>query len=553
VIWLILIAALTAIPAGAREKQHVAQRFEVTGTLQPDGSLEVVEIAAFRFTGGAYTAVTRELRAAESDGIDVLEAGMDGRVLPRGDDEGQVEVDGGSRRVRIAWHFAPALDQVHLFTLRYRYRGVIRQGEGEDWFRWPPFPTRFDYPIEDGTARLIWPASARLRRQSQVEGPSSSVSILDNGVEVRVANYREADDDVRFTARFEPGAFPAVEPQWQRDAARAQKMAPAFIAGAVMIAAATALALWLFFLRYRRDGVEWRTKEAVSAPPDTLPPALAGSIARGRVSVSWQQVLAAAFDLARRGALGIEEKPGGMLGRRKFVIRRGREGELRPHERAVMDALFTSGASEDRFDRALSRAGRRARRIGNAITSELEAERFIDRDRAEGAKALTISGIVVILLGIGIAIVLAATGMRLGEASIAVPLALAFSGLAMVISASAFSTLTPAGLRVAGRWAAYRKHLKQDIRERRIPGDGEAIGRLLPFAAALGLLPAFGKALQKIEVSHLPAWLRTLDAAGGGSAAMVAVIMAGSRSASHGSSGAARGGGVGAGGSSGAR
>lgn len=547
----LLVAALLVAPAAAAEKQHVAQRFEVSGTLQPDGSLEVVEIIAFRFTGGTYTTVTRELRATESDGVEVLEAGMDGRVLPRGDDEGQVEVDAGSRRARITWHFAPAVDRLHQFSLRYRYRGVVRHGEGEDWLRWPPFPSRFDYPIENGEARLMWPVSARLRRQSQIEGPSSAVSILDNGIAIRVANYREGDDDVRLTVRFEPGVFPADEPEWERDLRRAEKMAPAFIAGAVMIGAATVLALWLFFLRYRREGVEWRTREAVSAPPDALPPALAGAIVQGRVSVSWQQALGTVFDLARRGALAIEEKPGGgVLGRRKFVIRRGRDTELGAHERAVMDALFTGGTSEERFDRALSRAGRQARKIGKAVTSALEAERCIDRDRAEGARALTIAGIAVILLGIAMAVVLAATGMRLGEASIAVPIALAFSGLAMVISAAAFSTLTPAGLRAAGRWAAYQRHLMQDIRERRIPADGDAIGRLLPFAATLGLLPAFGKALQKVEVRNLPEWLRTLDAAGGSSAAMVAVIMAGSRSASHGSSGGAGGGGVGAGGSS---
>ena len=548
----ILAFALMSVALVAADKEHVAERFDVTATVQPDGSLEVVEVIAFRFTGDTYTTVTRDLRATESDGVEVIDASMDGRVLPRGEEEGQVEVDPERRRVHIEWHFAPAVDRVHEFTLRYRYKGVVRQGAGEDWFRWPPFPSNFDYVIEQGTARLVWPAAAQLRQQPAIEGPVSASGAVADGIELRVDRYDEDQDAVMLTVRFEPGVFPATEPQWERDLRRAQKMAPAFIAGGVMILAATVLALWLFFLRYRRDTPDSRTIPSVTSPPDALPPALAGSISRGRVSVSWPQLLAVVFDLARRGALHIEEKAGGgFLSRRKFVIRRGSDVQMRPHERALIETLFKPGETEERFDRALSRVGYKTRKIGKAIRSELDAERFIDPDRREGSNALAIGGIVVVVLAIALTIVLAATGMRLGPASLVIPGALAVAGLAMILAAATFSTLTVAGLRAAGQWAAYRRYLKDAIKQRQIPADGEAIGRMLPHAAALGLLSNFGRALQKIDVRNVPTWLRSLDSAGG-SAAMMAVIVASSRSVSHGSGGGGGGGGVGAGGSSGA-
>lgn len=549
---LIFVCVVMSVTLVAADKKHVAERFDVTATVQPDGSLEVVETIAFRFTGDTYTAVTRQLRATESDGVEVLDASMDGRVLPRGEDEGQVEIDVERRRVNIEWHFAPTVDRVHEFSLRYRYKGVVRHGAGEDWFRWPPFPSNFDYVIERGVARLSWPAEAQLRQQPGIEGPVSASGAVDDGVEIRVARYDEDEDPVMLTVRFEPGVFPAAEFQWERDARRAEKMAPAFIAGGVMILAATALALWVFFLRYRRDTADWRVAQSVTSPPDALPPALAGSISRGRVSVSWPQLLAIVFDLARRGAVQIEEKDGrGVLSRRKFVVRRGTGVSMRPHERALIDALFKPGENEDRFDRALSRVGYKSGKIGKAIKSDLDAERFIDPDRREGANALTIGGVVVIVLAIALTVVLAATGMRLGPAALVIPGALAVAGLAMVLAAATFSTLTMAGLRAAGQWAAYRQHLKDAIKQRQVPADGEAIGRMLPYAAALGLLSNFGRALQKIDVRNVPAWLRSLDSAGG-SAAMIAVITASSRSVSHGASGGGGGGGVGAGGSSGA-
>ncbi|HEX6324387.1 MAG TPA: DUF2207 domain-containing protein [Vicinamibacterales bacterium] len=550
VVALVVVAATGHVQAA---KEHVAERFEVTGTVRADGSLEIVEVIAFRFTGGTFTRVNRELRTTESDGVEVLEASMDGQALPRGDEEGQVEIDAERRRTRITWRFAPASDRVHVFTLRYRYAGVVRYGEGEDWFRWPPFPSRFDYPIEAGTARLLWPAGARPRSQSAVDGPVAAVVPLDHGIEVSVANYRQRDDDVMLTARFEPGTFTGQEPLWQRDARRAAGMAPAFVAGAVMILAATALAMWLFFLRYRRDGVDPPIAAgSVTASPDDLPPALAGALTSGRVSVAWPQLLGAVFDLVRRDVLRVEsvkDEGARLLRRPRFRLMRGPRDPQLPHERAVVDALFKGGAREERLDVALRRLGGRSGGVGRQIRSELAAAGLIDADRRGGARALTISGMVVMILAIGAAVLLAATGMRLGALAMSVPAALFLSGLAMVITGAAFSTLSRAGVRASRQWDAYRRHVKSEIKQGRVPADGEVIGRMLPHAAALGLLPAFGKALAKTDVRNLPPWLRTLDAAGG-SGGLVAVIAATSHHGGAGASGGAGGGGVGAGGSS---
>lgn len=551
VLVLLIMASLVVSAA----KEPVAEQFEVTGTVHADGSLEVVETIAFRFTGGTFSRVNRELRTTETDGVEVIDASMDGRALPWGDGEGQVDVDAGRRRTRVTWRFAPTTDRVHIFSLRYRYAGVVRHGDGEDWFRWPPFPSRFDYPIETGTARLLWPAGARPTRQSAVDGPSASVSPLEHGVELTVANYRERDDDVMLTARFEPGAFTGQEPEWQRDARRAAGMAPAFVAGAAMIAAATVLAMWLFFLRYRRDGVDPPVAAgSVAAPPDDLPPALAGGLTSGRVSVSWPQLLGAMFDLVRRDVLRIEsaEETGPRLLRRpRFRLLRGPRDPHLSHERAVVDALFKGGAREERFHVALQRLGARAGRVRREVRSEMDAARLTDPERRGGARALTISGMVVMAVAIVATVLVALTGMRLGAMAMSVPLALFLSGLSMVITGAAFSTLSRQGLRASRQWEGYRRHLKAEIKQGRVPADGEGIGRMLPYAAALGLLPAFGKALAKTDVRNLPPWLRTLDSAGG-SGGLVAVIAATSHYGGSGASGGSGGGGVGAGGSSGA-
>lgn len=553
-----LAALALAVAAPRAAKEYAAERFDVIGTVNPDGSIEVTERIAFRFTGGDFTQVTRELPTRETDGVRVIEASIDGRVLPAGDAAGQVEVRESNSRTRVIFHFEPSKDVVRVFTLRYRYAGVVRYGEGEDWFVWRPYPGQFEYRIEAGEVRLTWPEGVRARRLPDVEGAAATTTPLEQGFALTVANYRERDDDVRLTMRFEAGGFKGAEPQWQRDARRADRLAPAFFAAAAMIAAATALALWLFFLRFRRDPVERVGAGSVASPPDDLPPAMAGSIAQGRVAVGGAQLLGAVFDLARRGAIGIEERAaGGVFKKRTFVFTRGKEASLRPHERAVIEALFKEGQPEAPFGKALRQLSARARKIGKVLTGELDAAGFIDRERREAGRALAIAGVVVMVFAAILAIVAIATATALGETSILVPAAFGLSGLVMAITGSAFSSLSRSGASAGRRWQAYGKHLKSEAKSGRVPADGEQIGRTLPYAAALGMLSQFGKALEKTETRNVPSWLRTLDAAGsqggsGGNGAMIAMIAAASSSMPHssGGTGAAGGGGGGVGGGS---
>lgn len=552
--WLIAALILLTAPQVRAAKEYVAERFDVTGTVLPDGSFEVTERIAFRFSGGDFTQVTRALPTRETDGVDVIDAAIDGQGLPRGEGPGQVEVTQSSSRTRVVFRFDPARDVVRVFTLRYRYAGVVRYGEGEDWFVWRPYPAEFDYPIEAGEVRVTWPQGVRTRRLPDVQGAAATTTPLDQGFALTVANYRERDDDVRMTLRYEAGGFRGEEPRWQRDGRRADRLAPAFMAAAAMIAAATALALWLFFLRYRRDRVEPVPPGSVHGPPDDLPPALAGAIAPGRVGVGGAQLLGAAFDLARRGVVTIQERAaGGVFKKRSFVFQRGVETSLRPHERAVVDALFKDGQTEAPFTKALRHLAGRARKIGTVATVELEQAGFIDRDRREGGRALSIAGFVVMGASMILALVAIMTADTLGGASMLVPAAFGLSGLVMAITGANFSTLSRSGAASARRWNAYGKQIKDQAKQGHVPADGEAIGRMLPYAAALGVLSPFGKALEKTETRNVPPWLRTLDAAGG-NASFIAMIAAASSSATHGSgagTGAGGGGGVG-GGSSGA-
>ena len=114
-VWLVACA----VPVAA--KSYSADRFEVTARLLADRSLIIEERITFRFQGGDYTYVFREIPQDRTDGVRDLEAEMDGVPFRTGAGPGSIELKEG-RSVRVTWRFAPTTGG-HTFTLRYRWQG----------------------------------------------------------------------------------------------------------------------------------------------------------------------------------------------------------------------------------------------------------------------------------------------------------------------------------------------------------------------------------------------------------------------------------------------
>src|SRR4051794_6635437 len=100
---LICMAPRTAL--AQRPGDYKAQRFDVLVTPRA-GDLDVSEVITFQFQSGTFRKVWRDLPTSGTDGIEIVQARMDGAALPRGDGEGQLAVSGRTR-IRVQWNFAP--------------------------------------------------------------------------------------------------------------------------------------------------------------------------------------------------------------------------------------------------------------------------------------------------------------------------------------------------------------------------------------------------------------------------------------------------------------
>ena len=165
--WIAALVVLGALLMGApgalaQVKSYSADRFDVDIVVQDDGSLLVTETVVFRFVGEPFTFVFREVPTDRTDGVEILEASVDGRSYPQGTNAGQVEVESGDN-IRVTWHMEPTANTARTFVLTYQMFGVVQQTADADLLRYQPLPDEFEYTIDSSAVELLdtqgWPSA----------------------------------------------------------------------------------------------------------------------------------------------------------------------------------------------------------------------------------------------------------------------------------------------------------------------------------------------------------------------------------------------------------
>jgi hypothetical protein len=321
------------------EKSYLAERFDVSIAVQPDGTLNISETIVFRFTGGPYTYVFRELAFNNLDEIENIQASLDGQALGQGTQPGQVEITTG-QQTNVTWRFAPTQDSVHEFTLMYQVKGAIRQDTAADTLIWRAIPAQHEYTINNSAIHLEYPAGVLPMTSPSLSVNWASFEAGSTGATFTM-NAIEADTPVDITVSFPRQSLVAQPPAWQ---AEQQQQAQRTNMGLPFGLGAAALATLLGVVGVFLAGRSFRRETAIahknayqnfSAPPRAIPPALAAKLTGSSVPF-----LGTLFDLARRGVLRIEEGPKKWGNRTFEVIRQSTSERMQPHEQVFLDALF---------------------------------------------------------------------------------------------------------------------------------------------------------------------------------------------------------------------
>ncbi|MFT3891149.1 MAG: DUF2207 domain-containing protein [Anaerolineales bacterium] len=498
---IILLFSLFIVNPVLAEKSYSADRFDVQIDLQEDGSALVTETVVFRFQGGDFTYVFRDISGEETDGLTFLDASMDGAAMPQGTGAGQVEVEAGDP-LKVTWHF-PASTDAHTFVVRYRADGVVRKGEA-DSFIWRAIPPEHEYPIASSTVTLTYPAKASLLEQPSLSRAFQTGS-ADSAISLTSTNIAE-NEGMIVTARFAAGSLTSTTPQWQT----IQTQRGAAARTALPVGLVTTLIALLFggfglaaYARSNSRELPVMYQGVTATPPGNVPPAVVG-----KLTGQGNGFMGTIFDLAQRGVLEIKEEKG-FLGFAKHILERKEVGvPLRPHEQGLLDAIFHSGERQIPLNEVGSRFSTRNKFFDEPLERELVERGWLDLDRKQKRTAqlsLAVLGMVaalavgvICLFGFGSSFM----GSNLSAMAFAILLGISAAGfilcLILAIYAASYSALTPNGEEQAARWKGFAKYLQQVTYGRESAIRPDLFEIYLPIAVVFGLGTQWAKYFEQL-------------------------------------------------------
>lgn len=550
---LVVAGLATAVPAAAEGPgKYAARRFDVAVTVRDNGSLDVTETIEFEFQTGTFKKVWREIPSQRTDGIEIVQARMDGAPFARGDDAGQIAVS-GRNRIRVEWRFQPTGPSIHTFELRYIARGVAYREGDVDVVRWRLLPTEHKYAIASvrGTLTASVPPTEAREPESRRAGP---VSQTRHGATVEIAATDiKTNGWVLAELRYPAGHLTSSLPAWQLRNEYAAALGPRWTTAACVLFVACLFVLAGVRQAYVPPHIG-RDETTTTTPPEPLPAALAAVLAARGGTMGYQPG-ATLLDLADRGVLTVRELPRS-FGSRNYELARvpGLPAEasakagshaLDEHEQTAIDIAFAGGQETVTMSKARARLARRSRRFTTAVNGDLAARGFLDvRRKAVRNRFIVLSAWLLIISGVG-CIVAAALIRRFEGWAFVLPLALAAAGLVGLMMVSATTPLSDHGLVQANRWRGFRRHLKSLTDSTQDRGAMSVSPRWIVYGIAVGLETQWAGYLKRNPSAAPPWFLAATPDAGPAFAAFVGSNAA--TSGGHGGGGSAGGGGSGAG------
>jgi hypothetical protein len=521
---LTLVAALLLPGAtvDAAPGAYKAERFDVS-IKAVSGGLDVTETIVFDFQSGTFTNVWRDIAADRTDGVEILDASIDGVALPRGSGPVHFSVTGRSR-VRVEWRFPVMGPSRHRFELHYLARGAAYRDGGEDVVQWRALPAEHRYAI-DASRIQFEPAGARVApldshrvAAARVEPSTEAVTIEASGI--------QSNGWILAELRYPAGQLAATDPAWHAHAANARELGIQWAKGG---AAIFIMALFLVLLiRRSYPSPPSFPDQPATEPPAPLPAALASVLAAKGGATSYQAV-GTILDLADRGVLTITEIPGAFGVRTYTLSQVAGTHDLAPHEEAALGIAFAHGGEDVPFARARGRLARRSRQFAAAVNEDLLERGLIDPARKAARDRLAIVALLMLPAAALGSVAVAPLIPRYDAWPFLLPLGLLVAGIVGLVIAAPLTPLSDEGLAEAARWRGFRRHLKS------IASTDEDRGsvpfRWLVYAMAFRLGDRWARYLKQHR-GIVPAWF--VSGSGDSGAAFAVFVGSNSGNGGHG-------------------
>jgi len=344
---LAIVFVLAAASPAAAQRSLVIERFDTAIDVEAGGGIVVEERLQARFTGswnGLFRTIPIQYRSPQGLNYTLrldLESvtGEAGQALRH-----ESSRERHNRKIKI-W-VPGAHDATRTVVLRYRVANALRFFDEHDELYWNVTGDEWDVPIESASAVIRLPAGVAHVRATAFRGvygstERASATIDRHVVRVRTERPLAFREGLTAVVGWDPGVVerPSVV---ETAAGYVYSNLPLAIPPLVLFG------MWRLWRARGRDP-ELNPIAARYEPPDGLTPAELGTLVDGKPDM--RDITATIVDLAVRGFLHIEErKTEGFFGLfssedYQFTVKRPREEwlSLKAHERALLNAMFTSG------------------------------------------------------------------------------------------------------------------------------------------------------------------------------------------------------------------
>jgi uncharacterized membrane protein len=518
-----LLLVLT-LPASAQTREVFWERWDVDifNVDTADNSFRVRESYDVRFDGTFRfgTAVIPDDRLTSITDVVVYQ---DGEMLSASCNQTRATycVQQVQEGYSIVYYFLQTITNgSSSFTVEYTVNGALRVYEGGDQLWWVAVPEdKFGFSVGSSTITVELPAEYAPRPGVDpvvTYGAAADVRV-DNSLIVATATELIGPDET-FEIRVQyPHNPAAVAPPWQEDFDRQrdfeENIKPlvdiGLIAVSLLVGIAGPLLVYSLWYNRGRDPQIGPVPEYLSEPPSDLPPAVVGTLVDERADT--RDVLSTLIDLGRRGYLVIQEdkKEGlfGLGGSSEFTFKRTDKplNDLRGFERKIMDRVF-SGRLTRKMDSLKNKFYQYMSSLKDDLYGELVEAGLVDAKPSTTRAQWSGFGAVILFIAAFAGFIALGALETVTWTLICLPIAIAFTGVAMVVVGNFMPKKTRAGAEEAAKWDAFREYMRNLDKYDNVEAKAEIFDRYLPYAIAFNMDSTWVRRFAKVSSTPPPIW-----------------------------------------------
>ncbi len=502
-LWGIVLPLLAAVfisgSVQAQDKSLLWKRYDVNLAVQLNSDILVEEIQQIQFLSGTFRfgfaaiPLDRVERIADVSVVEIID-GEERRYTPNSSAPYGFVASQSENNLEITWYFPATQGTTHTYILRYRVVGGLRFYEEGDQLWWKAIPPDHNFPIRASTITVSLP---RTFSQEQLKvasyGPAATVRFNELGQVIFESQNIPADQELEVRVQFPHGVVQGNPPSWQAAFDRRQTLGPVFslvfgVLGVVILIGGP-LSLYLLWYVRGRDQPVGLVAEQISEPPSDLPAAMVGTLVDERADL--KDIIAGILDLARRGALRMEEqKTEGFLGigsGRDFIFHlQDATKAIYPYEQTLLRALF-GGRDQVKLSDLRQKFYTSIPTLQRELYQEVVRTGFFPADPQSIRRRWITFGVLGFIGSVLGACALMGLFGDYTEWAFCPAASMAVTALGLIVLGNFMPRRTAKGSEETAKWLAFKRYLQYLEKQSDLQAAKDRFEEFLPYAVAFGI------------------------------------------------------------------